>query len=65
MLNYDSGTAIHFIAFAVLFTSAFAFVTWRIVRNLEKEDEAALHEEPSSTDSEDADADQDTDTTEP
>ena len=65
MLNYDSGTAIHFIMFAVLFTSAFAFVTWRIVRNLEKEDEAALHEEPSSNDSEDADADQATDTTKP
>ena len=45
MLNYDSGTAIHFIAFAVLFTTAFAFVTWRIVRNLEKEDEASTREQ--------------------
>ncbi len=65
MLNYDSGTAIHFIVFAVLFTSAFAFVTWRIVRNLEKEDEAASHDEPSADESEDLDADQNTDTTEP
>lgn len=61
MLNYDSSTAIHFILFAVLFTSAFAFVTWRIVRNLEKEDEAAAHQEQSASDSEDND--QDTDTT--
>ena len=59
MLNYDSGTAIHFIAFAVLFTSAFAFVTWRVVRNLEKEDEAAARSEQSSNDSEDSDQDSD------
>ena len=59
MLNYDSGTAIHFIVFAVLFTSAFAFVTWRIVRNLEKEDEASEHNEPESSDSDNSDSDQD------
>lgn len=59
MLNYDSGTAIHFIVFAVLFTSAFAFVTWRIVRNLEKEDEASAHVEQQENDSEDPDSDQD------
>ena len=63
MLNYDSSTAIHFILFAVLFTCAFAFVTWRIVRNLEKEDEASAREEAQETDSEDSDADQDTHTT--
>lgn len=63
MLNYDSGTAIHFIVFAVLFTSAFAFVTWRIVRNLEKEDEVASQQELNTGDSEDSDADQDSDTT--
>ena len=63
MLNYDSSTAIHFILFAVLFTSAFAFVTWRIVRNLEKEDEASAREESQETDSEDSDSDQDTHTT--
>ena len=60
MLNYDSGTAIHFIVFAVLFTSAFAFVTWRIVRNLEKEDDAAAQQGPSAIDSEDSDQDPDT-----
>ncbi len=59
MLNYDSGTAIHFIAFAVLFTTAFAFVTWRIVRNLEKEDEASTREEAEIPDAEDPDSDQD------
>ena len=59
MLNYDSGTAIHFIVFAVLFTSAFAFVTWRIVRNLEKEDEASARKERETNDSEEADSDQD------
>ena len=63
MLNYDSSTAIHFILFAVLFTSAFAFVTWRIVRNLEKEDEASAREEAQEADSEDSDSDQDTHTT--
>ncbi len=60
MLDYDSGTAIHFIAFAVLFTSAFAFVTWRIVRNLEKEDEASNREDKPSAESEVSDKDQDT-----
>lgn len=63
MLNYDSGTAIHFIVFAVLFTTAFAFVTWRIVRNLEKEDEASTREEAEMPDAEDLDPDQDTHTT--
>ncbi|MCY3857325.1 MAG: hypothetical protein OXG25_00255 [Gammaproteobacteria bacterium] len=63
MLNYDSGTAIHFIAFAVLFTTAFAFVTWRIVRNLEKEDEASTREEAEVPDAKDPDPDQDTNTT--
>ena len=65
MLNYDSGTAIHFIVFAVLFTSAFAFVTWRIVRNLEKEDEASAQAEPESTGSENPNSDQDVHTPEP
>lgn len=59
MLNYDTGTAIHFIVFAVLFTSAFAFVTWRIVRNLEKEDEAAAKDDPESIGSVDTNTDQD------
>lgn len=63
MLNYDSGTAIHFIVFAVLFTTAFAFVTWRIVRNLEKEDEASAIKESETTDSEDSDSDDDSSTT--
>lgn len=63
MLNYDSGTAIHFIVFAVLFTSAFAFVTWRIVRNLEKEDEASALNEPESNDSDDSSSDHDSHTT--
>lgn len=60
MLDYDSGTAIHFIVFAVLFTSAFAFVTWRIVRNLEKEDEESNREDKRSAESEVSDEDQDT-----
>ena len=63
MLDYDSGTAIHFILFAVLFTTAFAFVTWRIVRNLEKEDEASTGEEIEIPEAEDPDSDQDTYTT--
>ena len=63
MLNYDSSTAIHFIVFAVLFTSAFAFATWRIVRNLEKEDEVAALQERNARDSEDSDADEDTHST--
>ncbi|MCY4130667.1 MAG: hypothetical protein OXG15_15700 [Gammaproteobacteria bacterium] len=63
MLNYDSGTAIHFIVFAVLFTSAFAFVTWRIVRSLEKEEEASANENPEPTDPEDQDSSQDSHTT--
>ena len=50
MIEYDSSTAIHFIAFAVLFTAAFAFVTWRIVRNLEQEDEAAQKTVPEDAD---------------
>ncbi|MCY4094108.1 MAG: hypothetical protein OXG05_03160 [Gammaproteobacteria bacterium] len=62
MLNYDSGTAIHFIAFAVLFTTAFAFVTWRIVRNLEKEDEASTREQAETPEAEDPESDQDSHT---
>ena len=38
MTNYDSGTAIHFIVFAIVFTSAFAFAAWRIVRSLDDND---------------------------
>ena len=39
MDSYETSTAIHFIIFAITFTAAFGFAAWRIVRNLEKEDE--------------------------
>lgn len=44
MVSYETSTAIHFIIFAITFTAAFGFAAWRIVRNLEKEDEVTNKE---------------------
>ena len=40
MGSYETSTAIHFIIFAIVFAAAFGFVAWRIVRNLERENES-------------------------
>lgn len=56
MLSYETSTAVHFIIFAVLFTSAFAFATWRIIRNLEKENQTVIQEDdpPEEANSDDS-----------
>ncbi len=48
MGSYETSTAVHFIVFAVLFTLAFGFATWRIIRNLEKENERSTNKPMSS-----------------
>lgn len=50
MINYETGTALHFILFAVLFTAAFAFATWRIVRNLENENDTVISDDEVNAD---------------
>ena len=35
MGGYDSGTAIHFVIFAIVFCGVFMFTAWRIVSRLE------------------------------
>ena len=49
MVSYDTGTAIHFIVFAIVFTSAFAFAAWRIVRSIEADEPDEENEENDGT----------------
>lgn len=39
MIDYESNTALYFVLFAVGFTLVFGLLTWRVIRNLAKEDE--------------------------
>lgn len=50
MVEYDSGTAVHFVVFAVVFSGVFMFTAWRIVRRIGKSDDDQRKDDERSND---------------